>query len=92
MTVEILRGDIAALPDASLLPSLLAQPEETLTLACSNADGKAVHRLLRTVMDHGYEHDRPARVVLVCADEAVYRSVQFQWNLWFAERKPEHPL
>ena len=44
MTVDILRGDIAALPSA----------------------------------------DR-----LVCADEDVYRAYSFQWNMWFAERKPE---
>ena len=32
----------------------------------------------------------PARVRLVCADKDVYRAYTFQWNMWFAERKPEH--
>ena len=46
--------------------------------------------MLRAVMNYGYEHERPAHVRLVCADEAVYKAYSFQWNMWFAERKPEH--
>lgn len=41
-------------------------------------------------MNYSYEHERPAHVRLVCADEAVYKAYSFQWNMWFAERKPEH--
>ena len=72
MTVDILRGDIAALPSAGRAEELLpAADGDSLTLACT--DG---------------EH--PAHVRLVCADEAVYKAYSFQWNMWFAERKPEH--
>ena len=41
-------------------------------------------------MDYGYEHERPSRVRLVCADETAYKAYTFQWNMWFAERKPAH--
>ena len=76
MTVDILRGDIAALPSAGRAEELLpAADGDSLTLACT---------------DYGYEHERPAHVRLVCADEAVYKAYSFQWNMWFAERKPEH--
>ena len=59
MTVDILRGDIAALPSAGRAEELLpAAKGDSLTLACT--------------------------------DEAVYKAYSFQWNMWFAERKPEH--
>ena len=84
MTVDILRGDIAALPSAGHAEELLpAADGDSLTLACT--DG-----VLRAVMNYGYEHEHPARIRLVCADEAVYKAYSFQWNMWFAERKPEH--
>ena len=51
---------------------------------------KRIARVLRAIMDYGYEHERPAHVRLVCADEVVYKAYSFQWNMWFAERKPEH--
>ena len=63
---------------------------DCLTLACTSGELKSVYRVLRAVMDYGYEHECPARVRLVCADEDVYRAYTFQWNMWFAERKPEH--
>lgn len=91
MTVEILRGENAALPRCEDAAALLPCAGEALTLACTQSDGMAAHRVLRTVMDYGYAHALPARVVLICADEAVYRSYRFQWNMWFAERKPTHP-
>ena len=90
MTVEILRGDTAALPSCERAPELLPFSADVLTLACTDSGLSAAYRVLRAVMDYGYAHDRPARVRLVCADEAVYRAYSFQWNMWFAERKPEH--
>ena len=101
MTVEILRGDTAALPSCERAPELLPFSADVLTLACTDAESayavlrtasglSAAYRVLRAVMDYGYAHDRPARVRLVCADEAAYRAYSFQWNMWFAERKPEH--
>ena len=90
MTVEILRGDTAALPSCERAPELLPFSADVLTLACTDSGLSAAYRVLRAVMDYGYAHDRPARVCLVCADEAAYRAYSFQWNMWFAERKPEH--
>lgn len=90
MTVEILRGNTAALPSCERAPELLPFSADVLTLACTDSGQSAAYRVLRAVMDYGYAHDRPARVRLVCADEAAYRAYSFQWNMWFAERKPEH--
>lgn len=87
MTVEILCGDIAALPAAEHAAELLTDCGNTLSLAC--ADAASAYAVLRTVMDHSYTHAQPALVRLVCADEAVYKSYRFQWNMWYAERKPE---
>lgn len=89
MTVEILRSDTAALPAAERAAELLASSGETLSLACTDGEMKSAYTVLRTVMDHGYAHDSPALVRLVCADEAVYKTYRFQWNMWYAERKPD---
>ena len=90
MTVEILRGDTAALPSCERAPELLPFSADVLTLACTDSGLSAAYRVLRAVMDYGYAHDRPARVRLVCADEAAYRAYSFQWNMWFAAEKPKH--
>lgn len=90
MTVDILRGDTAALPACENAAALLPCADETLTLACTDENGMAALRVLRTLMDYGYAHAQPERVVLICADEAVYKSYRFQWNMWFVERKPTH--
>lgn len=90
MTVEILRGNTAALPTAERAAALLPHAGETLTLACTDSDMTRAYRVLRIVMDYGYEHAQPALVRLVCADEAVYRTYRFQWNMWYAAHKPEH--
>lgn len=88
MTVEIIAGGIAGLPAAERAAELLPSGGETLTLAVS--DAASAYAVLRTVMDHGYAHDLPRLVRLVCTDQAVYRACCFQWNMWYAERKPGH--
>lgn len=87
MTVEILRGDTDALPAAERAAELLTNCGEALTLACT--DAASAYSILRTVMEHSYEHSSPALVRLVCADETAYRAYRFQWNMWYAERKPK---
>ena len=87
MTVEILRGDTAALPAAERASELLADCGDTLSLAC--ADAASAYTVLHTVMEHSYTHAQPALVRFICADGAVYRAYRFQWNMWYAERKPE---
>ena len=91
MTVEIVCGGTAALPPADRAAALLPlTADDTLTLACTDGELKSAYSVLRAVMNYGYEHERPAHVRLVCADEVVYKAYSFQWNMWFAERKPEH--
>ena len=88
MTVEITSGRTAGLPAAERAAELLPSCGEKLTLAVS--DPASAYTVLRTVMDYSYTHDLPRLVRLVCADDAVYRACRFQWNMWYAERKPEH--
>jgi len=91
MTVEITRGDIAALPSSDRAAELLPLTDsDSLTLACTDGDLKAAYRVLRAIMDYGYEHEQPSRVHLICADEAACKAYSFQWNMWFAAEKPKH--
>lgn len=85
MTVEIICGDISALPSSDHATELLPLTDgDTLTLSCTDSDLKAAYRVLRAIMDYGYEHAQPSRVRLICADEASRRAYSFQWNMWFA--------
>ena len=91
MTVEIICGDISALPSSDHATELLSLTDgDTLTLSCTDSDLKAAYRVLRAIMDYGYEHAQPSRVRLICADEATYKACSFQWNMWFAAEKPKH--
>lgn len=91
ITVEITRGDIAGLPVAGRAVELLPLTTgDTLTLACTDSDLKAAYRVLRAIVDYGYEHKHPSRVSLICADEAAHKAYSFQWNMWFAAHKPDH--
>ena len=74
-------------PPTELLP---LTDGDTLTLSCTDSDLKAAYRILRAIMDYGYEHTQPSRVRLICADEASRRAYSFQWNMWFAAEKPKH--
>ena len=85
MTVEIICGDISALPSSDHATELLP-----LTLSSTDSDLKAAYRVLRAILDYGYEHAQPSRVRLICADEASRRAYSFQWNMWFAAEKPKH--
>ena len=88
MTVEIICGDISALPSSDHAAELLPLTDgDTLTLSCTDSDLKAAYRVLRAIMDYGYEHAQPSRVRLICADEASRRAYSFQWNMWFAAEK-----
>ena len=80
MTVEIICGDISALPSSDHATELLPLTDgDTLTLSCTDSDLKAAYRVLRAIMDYGYEHAQPSR-----------RAYSFQWNMWFAAEKPKH--
>lgn len=78
--VEITTGSICALPAA-----------ERFDGSCDRygcADGAASYAVLRRIVDYGYDHPG-ACFTLVCADETVAAAYRFQWNMWFAERKPD---
>lgn len=65
MTVEIICGDISALPSSDHATELLPLTDgDTLTLSCTGSDLKASYRVLRAIMDYGYEstHSRRACV------------------------------
>ena len=80
-----------ALPSSDRAAELLPLTDgDTLTLSCTDSDLKAAYRILRAIMDYGYEHAQPSRVRLICADEASRRAYSFQWNMWFAAEKPKH--
>lgn len=87
MQVEILRGETSGLPAAGHAAALLGEDVGTLTLSCT--DASEAYTVLRTIMTHSYTHTLPSVVRLICADDTVYRAYRFQWNMWYAERKPE---
>lgn len=78
--VEIVVGCICTLPAAEAFDGSFDR------YGC--ASGGTSYAVLRHIMDYGYEHPG-TRVTLVCADETVARAYRFQWNMWFAERKPD---
>ena len=92
MTVEIICGDISALPSSDHATELLPLTDgDTLTLSCTDSDLKAAYRVLRAIMDYGYEHAQPSRVRLICADEALQTIVRSRQELRgrFGETKQE---
>ena len=87
LQVEILRGETSGLPAAGHAAALLGEDVGTLTLSCT--DASEAYTVLRTIMTYSYTHALPSVVRLICADDTVYRAYRFQWNMWYAERKPE---
>ena len=56
MTVEIICGDISALPSSDHATELLPLTDgDTLTISCTDSDLKAAYRVLRAIMDYGYD-------------------------------------
>lgn len=79
-TVEIITGEVAALPNAASFDG------SATVLACT--DAAAAYRVLRSIMDYGYANAEPQHITLVCANEDIAKAYRFQWNMWYAERKP----
>ena len=46
--------------------------------------------VLRAVTDVLYDHPEAESLTIRCGDESSWRAYRFHWNLWYAERKPEH--
>ena len=81
MTVKITVGNTLGLPDASTFDGSAA------TLSCPDKD--AAYRVLRSIMEYGYDHPQPHCVTLICANEEIASAYRFQWNMWYAEYKPD---
>lgn len=52
---------------------------------------KAAHVALKAIVDFGYEHPSALdKVVMVCFREEIRKVYQFDYNMWYAEHKPNH--
>ena len=65
MTVEIICGDISALPSSDPTELLPLTDGDTLTLSCTDSDLKAAYRVLRAIMDYGYATTQKPRARII---------------------------
>ena len=49
-------------------------------------------QILRAIMELVYAHPLLRKLTLVCGSEEELAAFRFQWNMWFAEKKPEHRI
>ena len=77
------------------LKDQLARGETDLALQCypplgpySQAAGALA--VLRMAMDLLYDTPAVSSLTIRCAGEDCLKAFRFQWNMWFAARKPEH--
>lgn len=75
----------------------LERGERRLAITCFDAQavfgfhpGRTAQAVLEAVMKVLYEHPEAESLTVVCGDEATWKAYRFCWNLWYAERKPEH--
>lgn len=71
--------------------------ERVLSISCFDTQrafgfdtGRAAQAVLRAVTDVLYDHPESESLTILCGDEESWRAYRFCWNLWYAERKPEH--
>ena len=71
--------------------------ERELSITCYNTqaafgfdNARAAQAVLRAVTDVLYDHPEAERLTILCGDDESWRAYRFCWNLWYAERKPEH--
>lgn len=73
----------------------LRRGEKTICLHCFASLGgdwspaAGAYAVLRMTADFLYDHPEMEAVQLLCAGEACYQAYRFQWNMWFAQSKPE---
>lgn len=78
------------------LAQALSRGERALAIACFDtapfgfSAAQAAAAVLKAATDLLYDHPESERLDVLCGDEAAYRAYRFHWNLWYAERKPEH--
>ena len=51
---------------------------------------QAAQAVLRAVVDVLYDHPEAESLTILCGDQLSYRTYCFYWNLWYAERRPDH--
>ena len=75
----------------------LAQGQRALSIGCFDTqaafgfpNSQAAQAVLRAVTDVLYDHPEAESLTILCGDEESWRAYRFCWNLWYAERKPEH--
>ena len=50
---------------------------------------RPAYLVLRGAMDFLYAHPDISRLTLLCGEEAWLQAMTFQWNMWYADRRPE---
>ena len=77
-----------------LLTALEQQGDQAVlpvwTGLCEGSAHPAALQILRGVMEVVYAHPLLKRLTLVCGSQEELAVFQFQWNMWFAGKKPEH--
>lgn len=75
----------------------LEHGEKNLAITCFDTQrafgfdtARAAQAVLRAVTDVLYDHPEAESLTILCGDEESWRAYRFCWNLWYAERKPEH--
>ena len=88
--------DLAAWYVSGLLWSL-EKGERALVISCFNSAAamgidldQAAQAVLRAVVDVLYDHPEAESLTILCGDQLSYRTYCFYWNLWYAERRPDH--
>lgn len=71
--------------------------ERSLSISCFDTQRafgfdtlRAARAVLRAVTDVLYDHPEAESLTILCGDEESWRAYRFNWNLWYAEHKPEH--
>ena len=70
--------------------------ERQLSLSCrplllgERSPLRPAYLVLRSVMDFVYAHPDITGLTLLCGQEDWLQAMTFQWNMWYADRRPEH--
>lgn len=77
-----------------LLTALSQRGDEVMLPVWAGLAGGNLHactlQILRAIMEVVYAHPLLQKLTLVCTSEEELSAFRFQWNMWFAGKKPEH--
>ena len=74
----------------------LKSGETSLTMSCFDTDfmgcnvKQAAYVVLRAVTDFLYDHPQVEHLEILCGDDKAMRGYTLNWNMWYAEFKPDH--